>query len=142
MSGLSFERLLDVDIRKAFTHEATVFTPWLADNLDRLAEALGFNLELVTREAAVEGFSADILARCPEDDAMVLIENQLGGSDHGHLGQIMTYLAGLEARSVVWIATDFRDEHLSAIRWLNTHTAEQFTFYAVRLRVVRIGESP
>uniref|UniRef100_UPI0013DFB5F2 hypothetical protein n=1 Tax=Nitratireductor alexandrii TaxID=2448161 RepID=UPI0013DFB5F2 len=35
----------------------------------------------------------------------------------------------------------FREPHLSAIRWLNEHTADGFSFFAVRLRVVRIGDS-
>ena len=51
----------------------------------------------------VGSFSADILARNPVDDGVVLIENQLEASDHGHLGQIMTYLAGLQAQTMVWI---------------------------------------
>ena len=73
--------------------------------------------------------------------ALVLIENQLERSDHGHLGQILTYLAGLDSRTVVWIARDFSPAHLSAIRWLNDHTADLFSFFAVQVRVVRIGDS-
>lgn len=87
-------------------------------------------------------FSADILARNPADDSMVLIENQLEGSDHTHLGQIMTYLAGLEAQTMIWVAPSFRAEHLSAVRWLNEHTVDPFAFFAVRVRVVRIADSP
>ena len=99
-------------------------------------------LELTDTEVAVESFSADILARNPIDDSVVLIENQLEKTDHTHLGQIMTYLAGLEAQTVIWIAPSFRQPHLSAIRWLNEHTEEGFSFFAVRARVVRIGNSP
>jgi len=137
-----FGRLEQVEIVQAWAHEARDFTPWLASNLDRLSEALGFQLELEGQEVAVESFSADILARNVQDGSLVLIENQFQQSDHGHLGQIMTYLAGLEAHSVVWIAPRFREPHLSAIRWLNEHTEEPFAFFAVELRVVRIGESP
>ena len=54
----------------------------------------------------------------------------------------MTYLAGLDAQTVVWIAPQFRQPHLSAIRWLNEHTADDFAFFAVQARVVRIGDSP
>ena len=85
---------------------------------------------------------ADILARNLSDDSNVLIENQLESTDHRHLGQILTYLPGLEAKTVVWIATRFREPHLSAVKWLNEHTPEDFNFFAVRLRVVRIAESP
>lgn len=137
-----FGTLADVPLRSAWSHEAHRFTPWLAENIDRIAGAIGIPLELTGTEMRVGTFSADILARNTADDSVVLIENQLEGSDHTHLGQIMTYLAGLETHTMVWIAPSFRDEHLSAIRWLNEHTVDPFAFFAVRLRVVRIGESP
>ena len=131
-----------VDLREAWGHEAHDFTPWLADNLDRLSEVIGIPLELEDSEVRVEQFSADILARNSADGSLVLIENQLEVTDHTHLGQILTYLAGLNAQTVIWVARDFYDAHLSAIRWLNEHTADPFAFLAVRVRVVRIADSP
>lgn len=139
---VTFGTLEDIEARRAWAHEAHVFTPWLADNLDRLSQAVGIPLELTGREVSVGRYSADILATNPVDGSVVLIENQLEPSDHTHLGQIMTYLAGLEAQVMIWIAPTFREEHLSALRWLNQHTAENFAFFAVRLRVVRIANSP
>lgn len=142
MTDIRFGRLEDLPLREAWKHEALQFTPWLAENIDHLSEAIGIPLELTGTEVAVETFSADILARNPMDDSVVLIENQLETTDHTHLGQIMTYLAGLDAQTVVWIAPAFREPHLSAIRWLNEHTADGFSFFAVKARVVRIGDSP
>ena len=141
-TGTEFGRLESVAIKSAWTHEAHSFTPWLAQNLDRLSEALGIPLEHIESEAPVLNFYADILARNPIDGTNVLIENQLEQSDHKHLGQIMTYLAGLDAHTVVWLAPKFQEAHLSAIQWLNKNTAEPFAFFAVELRVVRIGTSP
>lgn len=137
----AFGSLTEADLRTAWPHEARDFTPWLAENLERLSEALGIPLETETTEAPVGEFAGDILATAPEGQS-VLIENQLEGSDHSHLGQIMTYLAGLEARVVVWIARDFTEPHSSAIRWLNQHTENEFAFFAVKLRVVKIDDSP
>jgi hypothetical protein len=137
-----FGRLTDLLPREAWAHEALTFTPWLAANIDQLSEAVGIPLEVTGTEIPVEGFAADVLARNPSDGSVVLIENQLEQTDHTHLGQIMTYLAGLEAQTVIWVAPRFREPHLSAIRWLNQHTADGFSFFAVRLRVVRIGDSP
>lgn len=142
MTDIRFDRLIDLPLREAWKHEAQEFTPWLAQNIDHLSEAIGVPLELTGTEVAVEAFSADILARNPMDDSLVLIENQLETTDHTHLGQIMTYLAGLEAQTVIWIAPAFREPHLSAIRWLNEHTADGFSFFAIKARVVRIGDSP
>lgn len=133
--------LKDVDVRLAWPHEALTFTPWLASHLDTLSREIGIPLELEGQEVAVESFSADILARNPQDDTLVLIENQLAVADHSHLGQIMTYLAGLEVHTIIWIALDFRDAHLSAVRWLNDHTSEDYAFFAVKVRVVQIGDS-
>lgn len=139
---MEFGELKDVDLREAWPHEANDFTPWLAENLSRLSQVIGIPLELEGTEVAVEGFSADILANNPVDGSRVLIENQLESTDHTHLGQILTYLAGLEAQTVIWIAREFREPHLSAIRWLNTHTSEGFAFFAVKVRVVRVGDVP
>lgn len=137
----SLGALIQADLREAWNHEAHSFTPWLAENLDTLSTVIGIPMELEGSEVAVEQFSADILARNPQTDELVLIENQLEGSDHSHLGQIMTYLAGLDARIVIWVAAGFRDAHLSAVNWLNEHTDGDFNFFAVQVRVVRIGDS-
>lgn len=134
-------RLERVDIRTVWKHETHDFTPWLAENLDRLSEVIGIPLEQEGVEVPVDQFSADILARNPDDGSMVLIENQLESTDHMHLGQILTYLAGLEAKTVIWIARSFEAAHLSAIRWLNEHTADPFAFFGVQVSVVRIGGS-
>ena len=142
MSDPVFATLADVPLREAWAHEAHRFTPWLAANLAGLSAVIGIPLELTGTEMRVGTFSADILARSAINDSVVLVENQLEGSDHTHLGQIMTYLAGLEAQTMVWVAPAFRDEHLSAIRWLNEHTVDPFAFFAVRVRVVRIADSP
>ncbi len=134
--------LREVDLRQVWRHEAQDFTPWLAENLQRLSRAVDMELELIETEKAVENFAADILARDVASNSLVLIENQLEKTDHSHLGQILTYLAGLEAKAVIWISPRFQEPHLSAIRWLNDHTSDEFAFFAVRVRAVRIGDSP
>lgn len=134
--------LVPVDLRLAWAHEANDFTPWLAGNLDRLRAAIGIDLVLEDTEVNVGPFSADILATDALTKERVLIENQLEQADHAHLGQILTYLAGLDARSIIWIAKAFRDEHLSAVRWLNSNTIDGFSFFAVEVSAVRIGDSP
>jgi hypothetical protein len=138
---IEFGTLEYVEARSGWTHEALHFTPWLADNLDRLSKAVGIPLLKEDTEVGVGRYAADILARDPEGRA-VLIENQLEVSDHRHLGQILTYLTGLKAELIIWVAPEFREEHLSAILWLNENTKEPFAFFAVRLRVVQIGDSP
>ena len=138
--AIEFGKVEFVHLRDIWAHEADNFTPWLADNLHYVSDAIGIPLELVATEAAVERFSADILAR-DRDGGLALIENQLESSDHTHLGQILTYLAGLEARTVVWVARDFEEAHLSAVRWLNENTPVDFSFFAVRVSVARIGDS-
>ena len=139
--AIEFGKVEFVHLRDIWEHEADNFTPWLANNLSYISDAIGIPLELVETEAAVERFSADILARDP-DGGLALIENQLESSDHTHLGQILTYLAGLGARTVVWVARDFEEAHLSAVRWLNENTPADFAFFAVRVAVVKISDSP
>ena len=49
--------------RELWADEAKNFTPWLAENLPLLNEALGMELELTSREAQVGDFCCDLLAR-------------------------------------------------------------------------------
>jgi hypothetical protein len=62
-------------------------------------------------------------------------------TDHDHLGKIMTYLAGLNVKIIIWIARDFREEHRSAVRWLNDRTSDDYAFFAIKVKVVQIGDS-
>ncbi|MDO6587552.1 hypothetical protein Q4543_18735 [Salipiger sp. 1_MG-2023] len=70
-----------------------------------------------------------------------MIENQFETSDHRHLGQILTYLVGTEARTVVWIAERIREEHRAVIDGLNETTPLEYAFFRVELEVWRIGDS-
>jgi Domain of unknown function (DUF4268) len=72
----------------------------------------------------------------------VLIENQLRRTDHGHLGQLLTYAAGLQAVTIVWIAAPFTEEHRAALDWLNDVTDERVRFFGVEIELWRIGNSP
>lgn len=128
-------------IREVWTDEATSFTPWLAGNLDVLAQEVGFPLSLTATEVSVGGFRLDIQA---EDDhgRVVAIENQLERTDHTHLGQTLVYTAGLDASAVIWIASEFRPEHRLVFEWLNDRTDIGTGFFAVEVSVVTIGQSP
>ncbi len=135
-------RIVNVDVKDVWSHEAQDFTPWLAANLDILGEELGLDLELDDIEVPVGGFSLDILARDANNNhAAVAIENQIAGTDHTHLGQLLTYAAGTEAGTVIWVATNFRDEHRAALDWLNQHTDEDTNFFGVEISAIRIGDS-
>ncbi len=140
--AIEFGKIEVVDLREAWQHEANDFTPWLDKNLKYISDAIGIPLETLEIEASVDRFYADILARNLQDGSNVVIENQLELSDHTHLGQILTYLAGLEARTVIWVASGFEKAHLEAIRWLNENTAADFSFFAVDVIAVKIGDSP
>jgi len=139
----NLSKLEQVALREAWKHEATEFTPWLAeqDNLDTLAQALGISeLELVATEHWVGDFKLDIL--CTDGDQQVVIENQLAETDHKHLGQILAYAAGVSARKVIWIAESFRLEHIAALQYLNDNTTDDLRFFGVQIELWRIGDSP
>ena len=139
---MDFSELRDIELREAWPSEANDFTPWLSDNLQRLSRVIGVAIEPDSSEVAVDGSRADILATLPANGSRVVIENQLDNTDNDHLGQIMTHLARLEAQTAVWVAREFQQSHLAVIRWLNTNTAEDYAFFAVRVRAVRVGEFP
>lgn len=132
-----------VDLRDVWQHEQYHFTPWLAEaaNLEVLGSTLGMELELVGIEVAVGPYAADIVCTDALTQTPVLIENQLAKTDHSHLGQILTYAAGLEAKTVIWVASCFTDEHRAAIDWLNEVTLEGWQFFALEIELWRIGQS-
>lgn len=137
-------RLHRVELRDIWQSEAQDFTPWLAreDNLALLAETLGIDLELEAVEQNVGPFRADILCKDTLSDRWVLVENQLERTDHTHLGQLMTYAAGLDAVAIVWIAARVADEHRAAMDWLNEITDTEVRFFALEVELWRIGDSP
>ena len=129
-----------VDVREVWANEPQDFTPWLAENIELLGEVLNLDLRMVQQEARVGIFSLDILAT-DETGAMVASENQLGTTDHSHLGQLLTYSAGYDVRTLIWINPHFKDAHRATIEWLNRWAPERIGIYGVEVRAVRIGNS-
>lgn len=136
-------RLEKVDLRSYWQREDTHFTPWLGgeDNIALLGETIGMELEVQSQEANVGPFRADILCRNTADNTLVLIENQLERTDHTHLGQLLTYAAGLDAVTLVWIVQRFSEEHRAALDWLNRITDDDFHFFGLEVELWKIGES-
>jgi hypothetical protein len=133
--------LTRVDLRTVWANEAFDFTPWLRDDPSHLEAVLGIGIEITGSEHTVGGFKLDLIGRDLTHDAVLIIENQLESTDHSHLGQLMTYAAGTGAATVVWLASDFKEEHRQALDWLNALTDEETRFFGVRVEVVRIGDS-
>ena len=138
---IEFGLIKKVDIKTIWKHEAVNFTPWLADNLDKLSDLIGLDLELVSREAGVGDFSLDLLARDLSTNRNVVIENQFNPTDHKHLGQLITYASYFNANVIIWISEEVREEHRSAIDWLNNNTNDEIEFFAVEIEVIQIDNS-
>ena len=136
--GQGIGRLQRVELREVWSHEALDFTTWLEENVDVLAEATRLQLSGVEREQSAGAFSVDLIAE-DEDGRAVVIENQLEKSNHDHLGKLLTYLVGIEARRAVWIVADPRPEHVAVIAWLNESSSADF--YLLKLEAIRIGSS-
>lgn len=132
------QKITRIPLREAFKHEAYDFTRWLEENLDVLNNTLDITLSNAEREAAAGDFSVDLVA---EDEAggKVIIENQLEKSNHDHLGKVITYLVAMEAHTAIWIVSEPRAEHISAITWLNESSTADF--YLLKLEAVKIGDS-
>lgn len=137
---MSISRLQKVSLRKIWPHEAHSFTVWLADNLDFLSETLGFDINLVEREAAAGLFSVDIKAEDSEGN-QVIIENQIEKTDHDHLGKLITYMSNLEAKKAIWITSDPRPEHETAVHWLNETLPADMAFYLIKIEAYQIDNS-
>ena len=133
-------KLKSVDLREIWKHEAYDFNSWLFENCEVLNDQIGISLTPLEKEKSVGPFSVDIYA---EDSIgrLVIIENQLTKTDHDHLGKILTYLSNLDAKIAIWISTDPRPEHVSAINYLNEVVPEDTKFYLLKVQAFKIGDS-
>ena len=127
--------------QKLWKDEAKDFTPWLAENIETLGNALGLDLKFKEREASVGDFSLDLLAEDVNTKRKVIIENQLTLSDHDHLGKLITYASGFDACTIIWVAESIRDEHKKALEWLNQKTDPETHFFAVEVEGLQIDDS-
>lgn len=143
MAETSLGKVEQVDLRTVWRNEAYDFTRWLAqpENMALLSDEVGVSLKVIETEVNVGSFKTDILA---EDDQgrKAVIENQLEETDHDHLGKIITYAAGKDARIMIWIVNEARDEHKQAIDWLNEHADEELNFFLIKMELWKIGSSP
>lgn len=136
-----FGKIKKVNVRDIWQHEAHDFTPWLAENIEKLGESVGMDLELIEQEASVGSFSLDILAKDLSTGHHIVIENQFDDTDHDHLGKMLTYAAGFDASKVIWISENVRDEHRQTIEWLNQRTDTDTQFFAIEVEVFKIDDS-
>ena len=143
MATLTLGKLEEVDIRKLWTHEQYDFSAWLAEkeNLELLGEAIGLTLTEVEKDVFVGAYRCDLVAIDETSGLKVIVENQLEPSNHDHLGKIITYASGLDAKVVVWIVKQAREEHRSAIEWLNNNTNSSINFFLIEVHAYKIGDS-
>ena len=127
-----------VALREVWPHEALDFTPWLEENIDELSSVIDLSLSIVAREQSAGDFNVDLVAE-DESGNPVIIENQLERSNHDHLGKLITYLTQIDAKAAIWIVSDPRPEHISAISWLNESSSA--SFYLLKIEAVRIENS-
>ncbi len=137
-------KLEAVPVRDLWAHEQYDFSAWLAKeaNLSILGDDLGIAFTAIETERFIGSYRCDIVAKDDNNEGkIVIIENQLESSNHDHLGKIITYASGLDASKIIWIVTNARSEHKSAIEWLNNNTKNDINFFLIELKAYRIGDS-
>ena len=140
-SSVQLAEIEEVDPGTVFQRDGSGFPDWLSANLDRLAKELGLSgLREVGRDVGVGSFTADILAQT-DRGRRVAIMSHLEPSDHLHLGQMITFAAGLEVSAVIWISSRIGEEHRAVLDWLNQHGDDDVRFFGVELRLLRVGSS-
>ena len=140
---MAIGKLEEVDIRELWKHEQYDFSEWLSkkENIENLNDILGLTLVNISKETYVGSYRCDLFAKDETTGIKVIIENQLEMSNHDHLGKIITYASGLDAKVVVWIVKEAREEHRSAIEWLNNNTNSNINFFLIEIHAYKIGNS-
>lgn len=135
--------LIEVDVRELWKHEQYDFSKWLskAENIKLLDDEVGFTLVNVNKEVYVGSYRCDLVATDETSGEKIIIENQLEATNHDHLGKLITYAAGLDAKSIIWIVKEAREEHRAAIEWLNNNTSKEIGFFLIELHAYKIDDS-
>ncbi len=143
MKKVKIEKLTEVNIKELWKHEQHDFSNWLAkeENIKLIDDIIGLTLVDINKEVYVGSYRCDIVATDETTGDRVIIENQLEASDHDHLGKVITYASGLGAKVAVWIVKQAREEHRSAIEWLNNNTSDDLSFFLLELHAYKIGDS-
>lgn len=126
------------NLRDAFPSEVRDLSRWLQENIDEINAVTDLTLSNVDRERPAGDFSVDLIAE-DGDGGIVVIENQLGKSDHDHLGKLITYMTAYSAKAAVWIVETPRVEHVNALAWLNQSASADF--YLIKIEAVKIESS-
>lgn len=136
-------RLEEVDLRELWPHEEYNYSKWLAkdENIGLLNETVGLTLTDISREVYVGTYRCDLVAKDETTGTKIIIENQLELTNHEHLGKIITYASGLNADVIIWIVKEAREEHRSAIEWLNNNMVKDISFFLLEIHVYKIGDS-
>ena len=133
--------LEEIPLRNVWKNEQYDFSTWLAWHINKLWKEIGLSLIDVETEKFVWSYRCDILCKDEITGKTVLIENQLEPTNHDHLWKIITYASWLDAGVIVWIVEEARDEHKSAIEWLNQHTDSEVAFFLIEIRAYKIWDS-
>lgn len=144
MSEIKLGKLEKIkDLRSIWKNEEYDFTPWLAkeQNIKLLSDELGISIKVLKTEASVGKYSLDILAVNEDTNENIIIENQLEITNHDHLGKILVYGAGYDAKTIIWIVKDYNEEHKQAIEWLNEHSDENINLFLIKIELFKIGDS-
>lgn len=104
-------------------------------------DIIGFTLTDVDKEVYVGPYRCDIVAKDATSGITVIVENQLEGTNHNQLGKIITYASGLNAKVMIWIVKEAKEEHRAAIEWLNNNTNNDVNFFLIEIHAYKIGNS-
>ena len=142
MNTISLGTIKHLPLKKKWENE-TDFSDWLAsDGLERISRLIGMELCESEREVSVGDFKADIVAQ--EDGSegnYVVIENQYKTVNHDHIGKLITYAAGVGAKTAILVVEDARPEYISAIKWLNEISRDNLAFYLIKAELIQIDDS-
>ena len=143
MSTVKIGKLTEVDVRDLWKHEQYDFSNWLAkeENIKLLDDEIGLTLMDINKEVYIGSYRCDLVAKDETTGQIVIIENQLEATNHDHLGKIITYAAGLDAKTIIWIVKEAREEHKAAIEWLNNNSSEEIGFFLIELHEYKINDS-
>lgn len=128
-------RALVAPARKVWVVNETTDTDLIpAENLALLSDALHMQLELVDWEERISRLNGDIPADDQNIDLAIVIEHRSDKTSHYQLGDFLACAEEYDARILILMADKFREEHRSALDWLNRWTPKDIEIYGIEIR--------
>ena len=137
-------KLEKVVVREVLGVDTRELVDWLGkkENLPLLSSAIGKELTFEAHDKSTGPYRSDLCCKDSDTNAWVLFCVVFDRLAYAQIGELLSYAAGLDEVTLVWVAERVTEDHYATLDWLNTITNDRVRCYALEMDFWRIADSP